>query len=182
MSENRSEPDFTADDENFEDRELGSLLRKLEPSPLEVRLLDELHRDHERIAETDWPKKTELRWKRLIPLSFAAIMVFFSYAAFQYAPLLERETSPAIAKNQPTLETTGSASSPPVVDGFLPVSAQGYLVDSAPSGVIETEEGPRQKWNLKFRDAYHWHDPETDTNIRFFEPRNEEMITPLQTD
>jgi hypothetical protein len=35
---------------------------------------------------------------------------------------------------------------------------------------------------LEYRDAYHWHDPETGTSIRYFQPRSEEVIIPLPTD
>ena len=40
----------------------------------------------------------------------------------------------------------------------------------------------RERMSVEYRDAYHWHDPETGTNIRFFKPRSEEVIVPLQTD
>lgn len=50
------------------------------------------------------------------------------------------------------------------------------------AGVIQTEEGPRQRLNFQYEDAYHRHDPASGTNIRFFQPRSEEVIVPLQTD
>jgi hypothetical protein len=65
---------------------------------------------------------------------------------------------------------------------YVPVSAHGYLLNTSSAGVIQTDEGPRQRLNLEYEDAYHWHDPASGTNIRFFQPRSEEVIVPLQTD
>lgn len=181
MSTNSHEHDFSPDSPEFDDRELESLLKKLEPSTLDVRLLDEFHDDYERIAEAEIRESTALRWSRLIPLTIAACVVFASYLAFQYAPLFER--------NSPTVVDNTTISNAPVpkaslalpADGFVPVSAQGYLIDSSSKGVVDTLEGPREKWSLEYRDAYHWHDPATKTNIRYFKPRNEEVVLPLST-
>ena len=67
-------------------------------------------------------------------------------------------------------------------DRFLPVSAHGFLMNTSSGGVIQTDDGPRERVNLEYQDAYHWHDPESGTNIRLFQPRRDEVIIPLQTD
>ncbi|MDF1849702.1 MAG: hypothetical protein P1U85_02630 [Verrucomicrobiales bacterium] len=182
MSTNPTDPDFSPDSPEFEDRELESLLKKLEPSALDVRLLNEFQGDYERIAETEIAEATALRWHRLIPLSIAACVVFASYLAFQYAPLFRGATTPEVAESRPIAVPGGApASTSASVEGFVPVSAQGYLIDSSSGGVVDTAEGPREKLNLEYRDAYHWHDPATETNIRYFKPRSEEVIVPLPT-
>lgn len=181
MSTNPPEHDFSPDSPEFDDQELESLLRKLEPSKLDVRLLDEFQDDYERIVEAEIRESTALRWHRLIPLSIAACVVFASYLAFHYAPLFERGASSVAENVSEGNEPIRKASSSLPMDGFVPVSAQGYLIDSSSEGVVDTREGPREKWNLEYRDAYHWHDPATKTNIRYFKPRSEEVVVPLST-
>lgn len=194
MSENRNHPGESPRDETLE-----SLLRKLEPSAPRDEFVDELLRDQRRIADFDRHAPTTPQWKRLIPLALAGCLAFACYVAFQYRPVFQGEkTTTARAAETPVARGSsaadtprpGAASPPParssqagVPSGsFQPVSAQGYLVDSESGGVVETENGPRERMNLEFRDAYHWHDPRTGTNIRLFRPRNEEVVVPLQTD
>lgn len=70
----------------------------------------------------------------------------------------------------------------PVPRNFEPVSAQGYLIDASSGGIRHTEAGPREEMNFDYRDAYHWHDPGTGTNLRYFAPRRETVLIPLTTD
>lgn len=184
MSANPSTPDFSSDHPEFDDPELESLLKSLEPSPLDVGLLDEFGREYERIARVAPETSTDPRWKRLIPLTLAACVVFFSYVAFQYGGFVrgpkptELAERPVAGEKAPRPRPMRSSAA---VDGFVPVSAQGYLIDSSSEGVVDTEEGPRERLNLEYRDAYHWHDPATKTNIRYFKPRSEEVMIPLST-
>lgn len=191
MSEKQPGPEFPSSD-----AELESLLRNLKPSSPTPQFLDELERDHRRLAETDPARMHAPRWGRLAPLAVAACLVFGTYLAVQYrtvfAPDTPAEAALADTASSQSASSTdestapGSVTPPPSantsVGGFVPVSQQGFLVDSRSGGVIETDEGPREKMNLEFRDAYHWHDPETNTNLRFFQPREEQVIVPLQTD
>ncbi|MDF1823569.1 MAG: hypothetical protein P1U68_02945 [Verrucomicrobiales bacterium] len=174
MSENFPEPDLPEDD-----RELESLLRKLKPSPPEPAFLHELKADLEAASTADKEANDSLKWKRLVPLAFVGLLGMLAYTSYQYGPRLNpRESTVAetVAVSAPATSSTLESSQ------FVPVSAQGFLINSSSGGVIETEEGPRERLSLEYQDAYHWHDPETGTSIRYFEPRNEEIIIPLATD
>lgn len=135
--------------------------------------------------------ETPTKWQRLIPLALAGTLGMLAYASFHYGPHFPAD--PAALAGGPVApvspQTTAAPAAPtpatpaPLEAGqFQPVSAQGFLIHSSSEGLIETEEGPQERLNLEYRDAYHWHDPETGTSIRYFQPRNEEIMIPLQTD
>lgn len=158
------------------DEELEALLKKLEPTSLEPDLMARLQRENEAVAASNAYDPTRVHWRRVIPLTLACCLVMAGYIFYQSRPEPE-PTMPAVAERGPVpVETV------PSFDRFEPVSAQGYLINTSSSGVIQTEEGPQEKMELEYRDAYHWRDPETGTNIRFFQPRKEELIVPLRTD
>lgn len=173
MSENTNEPELPESD-----KELESLLQNLKPDAMDVRFLDTLHRDYQLTAAETTYDPTRPQWRRVIPLTIACVVAMAAYASFRFGPELRKATE--VAENgmkEVALPVDG-----PSADNFVPVSAQGYLVNAASGGVIETEQGPRERLTVEYEDAYHWHDPNTGTNIRFFQPRNEEIIVPLQTD
>lgn len=178
MSENHPEPDLPESD-----AELDSLLKKLQPNPLEFEKVRELEAELEIVFADSSPSPNgcDLRWHRLIPLALVGALGMLAYASFQYeaqvaAPVDEAVVEAATSVRPPSMVSSLETGS------FQPVSAQGYLINSSSGGLIETEEGLREKRNLEYRDAYHWHDPETGTSIRYFRPRSEEVIIPLQTD
>lgn len=174
MSENFPEPDLPEDD-----RELESLLKNLKPNPLEFGLLRELEEDYDTVAAEHFEGRHPSKWKRLVPLAFVGLVGMLAYASYQYGPHLAAPEA-VVADSKPVM---APATSSTLESGqFMPVSAQGFLINSSSNGVIETEEGPRERLNLEYRDAYHWHDPATGTSIRYFEPRSEEIIIPLPTD
>jgi hypothetical protein len=161
------------------DEELEALLKKLVPGPLNFDLLAELNRDQERIACDRELNSARVQWRRLIPLSIVSAVLM---AGFGYLQFGER-----LAGNRDVPVEGGTVVATPVTPPstetqYVPVSAHGYLLNTSSAGVIQTEEGPRQRLNLEYEDAYHWHDPASGTNIRFFQPRSEEVIVPLQTD
>jgi hypothetical protein len=162
------------------DEELEALLKKLVPAPLQFDLLAELHRDYERIADEETPVSDRVPWRRLIPLTLVSAIAMAGFGYVQFGERFAGTASPA--------EEAVAAVAPvtvPAREGgtqFVPVSAQGYLLNTSSGGVIQTDEGPRQRLNLEFEDAYHWHDPASGTNVRLFQPRSEEVIVPLRTD
>jgi len=171
-------------DKHKKDEELEALLKKLVPAPLQFDLLTELHRDRDRIAdqEKEAPVSDRVPWLRLIPLTLVSAIAMAGFGYVQFGVRFAGTASPAE-------ETVAAVAATPVTipakEGeaqFVPVSAQGYLLNTSSGGVIQTEEGPRQRLNLEYEDAYHWHDPASGTNIRLFQPRTEEFIIPLQTD
>lgn len=166
-------------DKHGKDEELEALLKKLVPGPLNFDLLAELNRDQERIARDRELNSARVQWRRLIPLSIVSAVLM---AGFGYLQFGER-----LAGNRDVPAEGGTVAATPVTPPstetqYVPVSAHGYLLNTSSAGVIQTEEGPRQRLNLEYEDAYHWHDPASGTNIRYFQPRSEEVIVPLQTD
>lgn len=161
------------------DDELEAMLRKLEPSTLDPDLVARLEREGESMAASKAYDPTRMHWRRVIPLTLACCLVMAGYAYFQYGP--GRQSEPTVAKMTPvpaeSIQSTATG-----FDRFEPVSAQGYLVNTSSGGVVQTDQGPQEKVELEYQDAYHWRDPKTGTNIRFFQPRKEELIVPLRTD
>lgn len=177
MSENFPEPDLPESDQ-----ELETLLKNLQPNPLDFALLRSLEEnfEHTSAEHSSQEPETSLKWHRLIPLSLVGALGMLAYASFHYGPHLNSQSKAVVAESTP-IQAPAMVSS---LEGgqFQPVSAQGFLVNSSSAGLVETEAGPQEKMNLEYRDAYHWHDPETGTSIRYFQPRSEEVIIPLQTD
>lgn len=178
MSENFPEPDLPESDQ-----ELESLLKNLQPNPLEFDLLRTLEDDCEQIFSEHPSRGPEapLKWHRLIPLALVGTFGMLAYASFHYGPHLNPSHEAVVAESSTSIQAPAMVSSLEA-GHFQPVSAQGFLVNSSSGGLVETEEGPREKMKLEYRDAYHWHDPETGTSIRYFQPRSEEVIIPLPTD
>ncbi|MEM9280872.1 MAG: hypothetical protein AAGA96_03525 [Verrucomicrobiota bacterium] len=167
------------------DTELESLLGNLRPSPLDHGQIARLEHDQARVAVQTRHAPSSIQWRKVIPLTITSCALIAVFAFYQFgAPLLNQpDSDDGMAKNSP-VEVRGVVPATPgtLPERLVPVSAHGYMVNTSSEGVIQTEEGPRQKMNVRFEDAYHWHDPETGTNIRYFQPRNEEIIVPLQTD
>jgi hypothetical protein len=167
-------------DKHEKDEELEALLKKLVPSPLQFDLLTELQRDRDRIVEEAAERAPDrLPWRRLVPLSLVSAIAMAGFGYVQFGERLAGNAAPTkeiVAATPTTIPANGGEAQ------FVPVSAQGYLLNTSSGGVIQTKEGPRQRLNLEYEDAYHWHDPASGTNVRLFQPRSEEFIVPLQTD
>lgn len=161
------------------DEELEALLRRLEPMPLQVDFVAELRRDRERIAIAQSHSPAKMQWRRVIPLTLVGTLAMVGFALYQHGATL-------FPVDPPSSEVASAASplapAPAAEPQFVPVSMQGYLMKTSAGGVVETEAGPRQKLQVDYQDAYHWHDPASGTNIRYFEPRREEVFVPLSTD
>jgi len=190
-----SEENRQANSPGRDDEELESLLRRLEPSAPEVDFLSRLHRDFEESldAEEAGHEPTRPQWRHVIPLTVASCLAMLAYGLYHYGPRISNpeptgppasavETAAVSAPPAETVTPPPVASSGPTLERFEPVSAQGFLVESSSQGVVETEDGLRERMNLEYRHAYHWRDPETGTNIRYFHPEKRELTVPLQTD
>ncbi len=175
---------MSEDPDRLGEEDLEALLRRLAPNPLDVGLVSELNRERERLAYERELSPVRIQWGRVLPLTLVCTIVMFGFALHRYGDRLrDRAGQPA----PDSLATAPTATEPafPTTDAgphFVPVSAHGTIVNASSGGVIETEEGPRQRLNVEYRDAFHWHDPDSGTNIRFFRPRTEEIIVPLPTD
>ncbi len=185
MSENTDEPNLPDIPES--DAELKALLKKLDPAPLGCSKLNSLHREYRITALDAEHDPRHIHWRRVILLAAACCIATLGYIPLRYGPSLQREVPTNLAaetgvREVAPIESEMESFAGPSAEDFLPVSAQGYLINSSSKGVIETEEGPRERISVEYRDAYHWHDPETGTNIRFFKPRSEEVIVPLRAD
>lgn len=184
MSENPSQPELPENDETLE-----SLLKRLEPSKMDLRVRDSLLREQRILAMDRSNDPSRIQWSKVLPLTLACCVAMVLYGSYRYGNVFsdDAETVDTVAEQRTPVEIDSSPPSPPAspgarVGGFLPVSSQEFLINSSSEGVVETEDGPREKMNLEFRDAYHWHDPNTGTNIRYFQPRKEQVIIPLRTD
>lgn len=173
MSENPEEPDFEFD-------ELEKELKKLNPSPLKVDFLSELERDCTRTMSQGFSKELpKTHWKRLIPILAAACVMLAGYVYVNFRDHSPQETSTdslvaGVDEEVPVQMTSGE-------NRFEPVSSQGYLIKASSGGIIPSDEGPLEEMNLEYRDAYHWRDPSTGTNLRIFTPRQEKIIIPAET-
>ena len=187
MSGNHNQPD-----QDDPDSELESLLKRLQPRPLDVDQLDRLGRESEVITTSQANLPGRIQWKRVMPLATACLLGMCAVALYQFGFRLTRSIPD---KSSPPTLTSPLASSDPssaatampadtsdqslLSDRFVPISSRGYLINSSSKGVVDTEEGPKEKLQLQFEDTHHWYDPNTGTNIRFFTPHNEEVIIPL---
>lgn len=177
MSEN---PDRHDDDE-----ELESLLRQLVPTPLDAGRPAELlrHANEEMAADRD-RRPAPLHWGRVIPFVLVCTMASFGFALFRYGERLRTASTPTAlveTASHPDRMTAHASPGESADSRLLPVSSHGIVVNASSDGVVETEEGPRERLRIDYGDAYHWHDPESGTNVRFFQPRSEEVDVPLRT-
>jgi hypothetical protein len=166
-------------DQQNKDGDLEALLKKLEPNPLHFDFIAELNRDCERLAShREERHATRMPRRYLVPLSIVGTALMAGFGYFQFGERLG-QTKHFRAENPTVVAAPPTESARPQ---FVPVSAHGYLLNTSSGGVIQTEEGPRQRLHIEYEDAYHWHDPTSGTNLRFFQPRREEVIVPLRTD
>lgn len=164
-------------DKREKDEELEGLLRQLVPAPLNVHLVAKLNRDREITLFNHEQSPARIQWRRVVPLTLVGSLAMVGFGFLRYGDHFSQPVK--------TAEPLASVAEPLAgikKDHFLPVSAHGFLMNTSSGGVIQTEDGPRERVTLEYQDAYHWHDPESGTNIRLFQPRRDEVIVPLQTD
>lgn len=172
-------------DNREQDEELEALLRRLVPTPPSAEFLSELDRTRERVRSGEEESPMRMQWSRVIPLTLVCTVVMFGFALYRYGDRLveARRAAPsaeaAVAVASDTAVAPGDAGLRSPGPRFVPVSSHGTIVETSSRGLVETESGPSERLNVEYRDAYHWHDPESGTNIRFFRPRTEEVIVPL---
>ncbi len=166
---------------NEENEELEALLRRLVPTPLDIEFTAELRRDRDRTLPEISAEPLRMHWGRVVPLTLLCTVVTFVFALYQHGDRLRKDH-----RSGSTAVTEMASVSPrdqgPANPRYFPVSSHGTVVNTSSGGVVETAEGPRERLRIDYRDAYHWHDPESGTNIRYFEPRSEEVVVPLRAD
>ncbi|MDF1752814.1 MAG: hypothetical protein P1U89_08590 [Verrucomicrobiales bacterium] len=157
------------DDISGEERELEAELRRLVPSTLKSDFVDELIRDRERI---DSPKPAPSKRSKWMVPTLVTCAVVFGFSTFW-----------KVKKVYPGAEVVETAApSATSSSDFIPVSSEGYLLNAASGGIIESENGLREQFELNYEDVQQWHNPDTATTIRIFSPRREIVTVPLQTD
>ncbi len=164
----------------MDNSELERQLAKLAPASLTSEFSDELLCDCEGITGSRQKSGNgQVHWKRLIPLSIAAAVVMVSYFSFRFGDALSNH---AVAEQTAfdNISVTDTIA-PPSQQGFVPVSSAGYLLKTSSGGIKESKSGPVEELNFQYQDVYHWRDMETNTNIRFFTPRNERVMAPVIT-
>ena len=61
-----------------------------------------------------------------------------------------------------------------------PVSAQNILRETSEGGIaFVSGEVPYREVYLDYEDAYRWRDPETETELTYYQPRREVMYVPV---
>lgn len=153
-----------------EDKELEAELSRLAPSRLKAGFIDELVRDHERISSATPDKPRRSKW--LIPAlaTCTAVLCVTTFLRIQSASQSE---GIAVQDTPPPARQTND---------FVPISSEGYLINAASGGIQDSADGPRERFELRWEDFDHWHNPDTSTNIRIYTPRREIITVPVGTD
>jgi len=162
------------DDISPEDEELENELRRLVPSKINASLIDRLALEHASLAAAP-ASRTHSRW--MVPTLVACTVVFCGTTFWKVRSSLK---SPAVVQRSKSDQRTTAPTRSR--DEFVPISNEGRLVRASSGGIIESESGPRERLELDFEDVYHWHNPDTATDIRVFTPRREVIMIPVQTD
>lgn len=171
-------------DSRSEHEDLEALLKGLAPSSLDVGFITELERARKRLEVQREHSPARMQWARVVPLLLLCLVTTFVFALYRYGDRLAEGRDARIAhpEGSPSLASSEEERAPGSVPNFLPVSTHGTILNTSAGGLIETDEGMRQRLQVEIQDAYHWHDPESGTNIRFFRPRSEEFLVPLPRD
>lgn len=105
------------------------------------------------------------------------------------SPLLTSSSAPG-ADSHETMdpELPPFVSLPPIetgipTDHFVPVSSQQHVRETSDAGVVLVSDRiPARQVRIAYDRAWHWHDPDTETNIRIFQPREDTVLVPLEID
>lgn len=178
---------------DFED--LESRLRRLSPAPPRAAFERRLGRELDSLSRNR--QENRIVWLRFAPLAAAACLVLAGSWLLQRqlahsvpavpsgAPVITADSAPPA----PPTEAERSFVSPPPIssgipaDRFVPVSSQQVLRETRQGGVVElSDQLPARELRLEYDDAWHWHDPETQTNIRVIRPREEVLLVPIEVD
>ena len=181
------------DPNEFED--LESRLRRLSPAPPREDFERRLGRKLDTLSQNR--QENQIVWMRFAPLAAAACLVLAGAWMIQRQLNSNLVSRPAdsVAENAdpaavtPTTETERVFVSPPPIssgipaDRFVPVSSQQHLRQALQGDVVETPQSiPAREMKLEYDDSWHWLDPETQTNVRVFRPREEVVLVPIETD
>jgi hypothetical protein len=131
-------------------------------------------------------------WWRVAPLAAAACVTLFAGLHWKrqlISAAADSRVVQAPVEDPAAVSPRSFVSPPPVKTGipaenFVPVSSQEFLRQTRPGEVIETGDSrmPAREIRVEYDDAWHWHDPDTRTNIRIFRPREEVILVPIGTD
>ena len=185
--------------------DLESQLRRLSPAPPSAAVERRLGRELDALTENR--RQNRVIWMRFAPLAAAACVVLtgawilqghLGRQAMEQARAEANSSATAaeslVENSEPSSPAPVPASrkfvSPPALpssgvssDRLVPVSSQQYLRQASQGGVVELSgQTPARELKLEYDDAWHWHDPETGTNVRVFRPREEVLLVPIETD
>ncbi len=176
---------MSEDPKNPGDEELEALLRGIRPAPIETTQLRSLARSLDRaVAERS---VTSIHWKRLVVMAGFCFALSGAFLFNQIGTLRSTKAKQIVSSSnsQSASDTSVIAERIANTTAFpepLPVTSHGTMINASNGGVIQTNEGLRQKIEVETQDAYHWHDAETGTEIHYTEPQREEFLIPLLTD
>lgn len=128
-------------------------------------------------------------WWRFAPVAAAAAVTLAGIALVRHQITgAQPETVAASPAGSETAAEARFVPPPPIVTGipaehFVPVSSQEFLRQTREGGVVELPDRVRaREIRVEYDDAWHWHDPATQTNVRIFRPREEIFLVPIETD
>ncbi|MCB1232069.1 MAG: hypothetical protein KDN19_17505 [Verrucomicrobiae bacterium] len=179
--------------------DLEASLRKLTPAPPSASFEHRLGRELDQLTEDR--RENRIIWVRFAPLAAAACLVLAGAWLFQ-RQLAQSSTASSSGNGQQVAAETAPETTPPAPapsqrfvspppldsssvpgDRLVPVSSQQILRQASQGDVVELpDQMPARELRLEYDDAWHWHDPETGTNIRVFRPREETLLVPIETD
>ena len=182
--------------------ELEQQLRSLTPAPPKAHVERQIGRELDLLA--DHRRENRIVWIRFAPLAAAACLVLAGAGWFQHqlatTPVISASSADSAKSNiaqsatlseEPAAAVSSSrpfVSPPPISTGipaerFVPVSSQEYFRQASEGSVVELSgKVPARELRVEYDDAWHWHDPETQTNVRIFRPREEILLVPVTTD
>ena len=181
---NSSEPAFS---------ELEKKLGSLRPRGLDDAFESRLLRRMELVdSAQDQQRAMWIRFAPVAGLSLAVLVIAIGVQSHlrQLAGNVDAElpVTAGVSASNHSAETTPAAAPllPEQVESaagqFVPVSHQNFLKGAQDAGIIDNGTSiPERRVRLEFEDAWHWHDPETQTNIRVFRPREEVILVPIET-
>ncbi|HRX52900.1 MAG TPA: hypothetical protein P5016_00245 [Verrucomicrobiales bacterium] len=179
-------------------RDLESKLSQLRPAPLSGSLLrhlsESLSESHSTVEspvfrlvapESDASGDTDrIIWLRFLPVAAAAcaaIAVLLLSRATPEAPARVVQNAPISAESPAaTPSPAPPAAAPWTGSGFQPVSMQQHVQSANDHGILELrDKGPVREIHLQIEETQQWADPETSTQIRIIQPRQEILYVPV---
>ena len=173
---------MSEDPERLEEEELEQLLRRLKPAPLEYGFGADLKRERERFEMERSMGPSRVQWSKVVPLVLVGTVAMFGFALHRYGEQFRKDPAQTAASEAVQTESLAERAEPVRKSPLQPVSVHGTVLRTTSGGIVETESGPQERLSIEYGDGFHWHDPDSGTNIRLFRPRTEEVVVPLSND